>query len=282
MSYAYYVKNILINLGSTATTFLYGICLLELSLLLGALFNRGMYRNYQTKTVHIIRGVPGIGKKTLVAQLEADSSNNFALVDRDEYFITDGEYQFKGSELSKADHYSRSKFLTVLGKKITNIYVIGYFNEIWMYQEYVDIAKLLGYRVTIKEIPCVNIDSLTYFNTRCAYNTPLQKSIKCYNTWQEDVRAEYYEAFIPAFPGDTLPKKVSKITLDAQLDNYWGKTDSDTEVDTFQFDELIEYDATVASVSDAEYNEVFKRDYSFNMPLDGRYDLREDRPIRHI
>ena len=137
-------------------------------------------------------------------------------------------------------------------------------------------CQIIRNEVKINEIYCENLDALHYFNKRCIHNTPNQKSIKCFNTWQIDPRVLYYEPFIPELPGDTLPKTnpMSLKDMDIQLKCYWDNIPTNN----VPFKQITTCTQTIMSINSTDYNEVFERDYSFNKPLDGRYDLREDRP----
>ena len=117
--------------------------------------------------VTIVRGVPGAGKKYYVYHSEKDKTDTFALCDWNEYFRdTDGEYKFKGTELGRAEQYSRLKFIRAISDQVKRIYVVGYFNEEWMYYEYEKLAKVAGYNVEIVDIECSDHKHLMHFNKR--------------------------------------------------------------------------------------------------------------------
>ena len=280
--------NIISNLINTPIIFLLGLVFfLESFLLLGLLFNSKMYKNTSPKTITIIRGVPGSGKRYLVAQLERDNEEIFSLCDRNEYFIKDKKFNFKGSEIARAEQSSRMKVLKSISSGIRNIYVINYFNEKWMYREYVELAKMYKYKFNILELPCVDNDHLVYFNKRSIYNTPITKSKKCYDNWESDYMCKYYEPYIESLPGDSIPS-TNNIDLDKQLDNYispdYFKKSSESlqKFDTTQSNSLIKYSGFSDVLNLNEFNEIFKREYNNNYQLKPKkiYDLREDHCIR--
>ena len=82
--------------------FVTGVLFMESVLLLAAIFTPFIYKKGSPKTLTIIRGPPGSGKKYLVSQLEQDNNEIFALCDKNQYFIQEGKYEFKGSDLSRA------------------------------------------------------------------------------------------------------------------------------------------------------------------------------------
>ena len=284
-SIVYYSQKILRSLNYPSLFFLYAIFLTESILLLGALFRRSMYKSPIEKTVHIIRGLPGAGKKYLVANLEEFNGTEFSICDRNKYFVKNNQFNFKGSELSQAEQSSRIKFLDSIQKGVVNIYVINYFNELWMYDEYIKIAMMFNYKVKILEIPCSDEAHLQYFTKRSIYNTPVNKSLKCYKNWESDARAMYYQPYIECLPGDCLPKNTTKKILDDQLDDIKANLDknpetseeedydSDTDVNLFDYSDYIN------AMDKKTFNNVFKQESS-NRKTGGRYNLREDTKYR--
>lgn len=271
----------LIELTSNpAMLFVSSIFLMETMLLLAALFTH-IYKQHPPKTVTIIRGVPGAGKKYLISQLERDNDDIFAICDKNQYFTLNGEYNFTGSELSKANQSSRIKLLNSISNGINTIYVINYFDELWMYQEYLQIAKMHNYKTDILEIPCPDMDHLSYFNKRSSHKTPYSKSKSCYDNWEKDDRAIYYEPYIKGFPGDSLPK-TKPVNLNKQLDDY--KTDTSVEVpsNTFNFMPLIKYGEIIDFMSQFFHTKIFKREVNVNTKLKKniKYDLKEHAPFK--
>lgn len=284
-SIVYYSQKILRSLNYPSLFFLYAIFLTESILLLGALFRRSMYKSPEQKTVHIIRGLPGAGKKYLVAHLEEFNETEFSICDRNKYFVKNNQFNFKGSELSQAEQFSRIKFLDSIKKGVVNIYVINYFNKLWMYAEYIKIAHAFNYKIKILEIPCTDEAHLQYFTKRSIYNTPVNKSRKCYKNWESDARAIYYQPYIECLPGDCLPKNTTKKILDDQLDDIKANLDkipetseeedydSDTDVNLFDYSDYIN------AMDKKTFNNVFKQESS-NRKTGGRYNLREDTKYR--
>tara|TARA_B110000971_G_C19775526_1_gene392840 strand:- start:24 stop:710 length:687 start_codon:yes stop_codon:yes gene_type:complete len=218
---------------------------------------RNYYNKFLDKTVTIIRGVPGSGKRYLIADLEKDSISSFSICDRNQYFLHNGVYNFKGSEISKSECASRMKFLQSLTRKIKNIYVIGYFNEKQMYEEYIQLARMNNYKVKVIEIKCKDRNTLNYFNNRSVYNPPNLKSRNCYSNWEDDSEAAIYEPYIESLPGDCLPN-VANIDLDKQLNNYW-----DNDFEPFVPEEEIEYyDEFIDHVNEQQFINILRREWT--------------------
>ena len=238
------------------------ILLLETFLCFFTLAIRTYHNKHYDKTVTIIRGVPGSGKRYLITDLEKDSLDQFAICDRNQYFIKNSIFKFKGSDISKSKFASRMKFLYSLVRKVKNIYVIGYFNEKWMYLEYIQLAKMNNYKVRIIELKCKDRDTLNYFNNRSVYKTPNLKSRNCYSNWEEDTHALMYEPYIESLPGDTLPHE-QYINLDKQLEDYWnGECKIVDERDDRNVKKIQHYDGFVNFVSNPTFRNILKREYT--------------------
>jgi len=270
---------ILANMVTNAplATFFGGLFLLETSLLFFSAYIRNYYED---KVIYVVRGVPGVGKKHLIADLEIDNLDEFAVCDRNQYFITDNKYRFKGEELSHAEQSCRIKVLDSIKYNIKNIYILGYFNELWMYQEYKKIAEMTNYKFKVIEIPCMDEDQLSYFNSRATHTTPFSKSKKCFKNWQKDSDAIYYEPYIPKFPGDVTPKLVSLSNkqMDKQLDNYFNKDNIEEIIEDNDTGNknLLEWEDSPRFIDGDSYKEAYKLETNFlrnRLPGDKMYDV---------
>lgn len=203
--------------------------------------------------VTIVRGVPGSGKTYYVYHLEKERDGEFALCNWNDYFVDgEGNYKFKGSELGRAEQQSRLKFIRAISEKVKRIYVVGYFNEEWMYYEYEKLAKVSGYNVEIVDIECSDHRHLMHFNKRSQHNTPYTKSLKCFDNWEYYETNTRQEPYIENFPGDVIPSYgvVTRSQLDKQLDDY-NKNKGKPKC-------LIQTDSDSESEKDArEYSDVF-------------------------
>lgn len=248
---------------------------------LGRLSNNEKNENKVT----IVRGVPGAGKKYYVYHLEKDNDSGFALCDWNEYFVdSEGEYKFKGSELGRAEQYSRLKFIRAIAEKVKRIYVVGYFSESWTYYEYEKLAKVSGYNVEVVDIECPDHRHLMHFNKRSSHNTPYSKSLKCYNSWEKDDSESRQEPYIECFPGDVIPSYgvVTRSQLDKQLEDYRknkGKpecliqTESDDETEK---DERDYNDVFVEYISESEKDQILERDFYNRYFGDSEGDFDEE------
>jgi len=157
----------------------------------------------------IIRGVPGVGKKHLVYHMERefDDDESFCLCDRNDYFITNGKFKFNPKDLHRAEQQLRMKFIMALQESdIERLYIIGYFEEFWMYEEFIRLGELNNYKVRVIDLRCPDEEHLIYFNKRGKMSPPLIKSKKCFEAWEHNPGAYIQEPYIEPLVGDCLPK----------------------------------------------------------------------------
>jgi hypothetical protein len=138
------------------------------------------------KQVKIIRGVPGIGKRNYIYYLESDMNREYVICDINDFFTTNGTYEFNGKHLAEAESSMMTKFITAINNTDRRIYVIGTFEKPWMYNNYINIAKLNGYDTYVTELDCANTTELRHFNKRSTHNVPYSKSVKVYTSWESD------------------------------------------------------------------------------------------------
>jgi len=148
------------------------------------------------KYVKIIRGVPGVGKRSYVYYLESDMQREYVICDINEFFIKNGNFEFDGKCLAEAEAYMMSKFVTAIRNSDRRIYVIGTFEKPWMYSNYINIAKLCGYSTYVTELTCENTSELQHFNKRSVHKIPYSKSLKAYNSWVIDPSAYIRQPYL--------------------------------------------------------------------------------------
>ena len=141
------------------------------------------------KKLKIIRGVPGIGKRSYVYYLENGLNREFTVCDINDYFTKKDNYKFIGKEIAKAEADTMNCFINAMKNKDARIYIIGTFEKTWMYKNFVDLAKINGYSVNITELECKNIDELKHFNKRSKHDIPYSKSLKSFTDWETDTVA---------------------------------------------------------------------------------------------
>tara|TARA_B100000963_G_C22621839_1_gene670333 strand:+ start:887 stop:1915 length:1029 start_codon:yes stop_codon:yes gene_type:complete len=175
------------------------------------------------RTVTIVRGVPGVGKRHYVYNQEKNKKGLFGICDWNDYFKdNEGNHSFDGTMISRAENFSKMAFLDYLSREVDRIYVLGYFSEIWSYSEYETLAKMNGYNIKIVELKCQDVDHLRHYNKRSSHKVPMAKSKKVFENWEVDPDSVYQEPYLENFPGDCIPKygTVNVEELDKQLHDY--------------------------------------------------------------
>jgi len=152
--------------------------------------------NPDDKKLKIIRGVPGVGKRSYVYYLEEGLNRNFVICDWNDYFIKNNQYKFNGKKLAEAEADAMDTFLSSIQNSTKRIYVIGTFPKRWMYDNYIKIAKMHDYEVDITELECSTRAELEHFNKRSVHSVPMTKSVKIFDSWEKDDRTYTRPAFL--------------------------------------------------------------------------------------
>ena len=161
------------------------------------------------KEIFIIRGVPGAGKKHLIYHMERDFDDDelFSICDRNNYFITDGKFQFNYKYIHQANQQLRMQFINALTNTYAKrVYITGYFEEYWQYEEFIKLGELNNCKVRVIELRCPDEEHLTYFNKRGKTSPPLIKSKKCFENWEYTSDEYVQEPYIEPLEGDCIPK----------------------------------------------------------------------------
>jgi hypothetical protein len=219
--YAYYTETIDIILMFS----LFGLFIIFLSFIVGYFYS--FYKKYAIeKTVTIIRGVPGIGKTSYIASMEYDyDDNNDYKVCYWQYYYGKGlKYKYRPNETKQAELWTLMLFINYMIRRISRIYVVSTFENIWQYDIYIYLAKIFKYKVKIVELECINKQYLQHFQQRSNRNIPLSRAIRIFNDWQYDERAILQDPFIePELLGDSIPiyDNTNSISLDKELEAYF-------------------------------------------------------------
>lgn len=97
-----------------------------------------------SKTLYIIRGVPGSGKSALAHQLTKN------VVETDDFMMVDGEYKYDKDKVYACHKKCFNKVLDYMVHNVSPIAVANTFIKKKDYKPYVDLAKEFGYNVEIK------------------------------------------------------------------------------------------------------------------------------------
>ena len=113
-----------------------------------------------SKTLYIIRGLPGSGKSTLGAKL-ADTCYYYHPThggvrpysfSADDWFTDqDGSYNFVPEELSDAHEDCRARVLGAMLSEVENIAVCNTFSQAWEAEPYLKLCNMHGYTPVVLE-----------------------------------------------------------------------------------------------------------------------------------
>ena len=169
-------------------------------------------KKFSKKTVYIVRGLPGSGKKKFVYYHQGFKNKElgyfhqrikngrFGICYSQNYFE---DQKYNPELLYESQIYLNQMFSKMLKNKITNIYILGDFSLKRSYSDLITKAQNNNYCVKIIEIVCPDMDHLNYFTTRT--KKPAKKIYNMAKTWEFDNRALYLSPYIPDFSGDSLP-----------------------------------------------------------------------------
>lgn len=94
------------------------------------------------KELILVRGLPGSGKSTF-----ADLIGGFRC-EADMYFMVDGEYKFDMSKIKEAHRLCKEQCQSYMQKEKPKIIVSNTFTQEWEMEDYYELAKTYGYKVT--------------------------------------------------------------------------------------------------------------------------------------
>lgn len=123
------------------------------------------------KTVTIMRGVPGSGKSTFIANHAPEG----AVVCSADHFFTspDGEYHYDESKIREAHDACFAKFVRAVADGVRCIYVDNTNSRRWEFERYTNLANELGYRVyEVMPVTNANADELA---ARCVHGVSADK-----------------------------------------------------------------------------------------------------------
>lgn len=162
----------------------------------------------QQKTVFILRGLSGSGKSSYARRMErcftieSESRVNTIIVSADHLFETPGgEYAFDASRLGEAHAQCMARFLRAIRMGVQRIIVDNTNVRRWEYDNYVEIAGMLGYVVRIIEFSCDDLATARRFMARSSHSMAEITYCDMLLRWEHDSRTTY--AFKPTDESDT-------------------------------------------------------------------------------
>jgi predicted kinase len=94
------------------------------------------------KELILLRGLPGSGKSTF-----AELIGGFRC-EADMFFMEDGEYKFDINRIKEAHHWCKKECESFMVREKPKVIVSNTFTQEWEMEDYYDLAKRYGYKVT--------------------------------------------------------------------------------------------------------------------------------------
>jgi len=94
------------------------------------------------KELILVRGLPGSGKSTF-----AEVIGGFRC-EADMFFMEGGEYKFDVTRIEKAHKWCKEQCKSFMSREKPKVIVSNTFTQEWEMEDYYDLAKRYGYKVT--------------------------------------------------------------------------------------------------------------------------------------
>lgn len=138
-----------------------------------------------TKTLVILRGLPGSGK-TFTAKEMTRGVDSYAVLSGDHFFTgDDGVYRFDASRLGQAHAACQVNTHRSMVLGVELIIVDNTNSRHWEYQIYLEMAQAFGYDVEIKTIGGRSFDDIRTYAKRCVHEVPEEAILKMAYRWED-------------------------------------------------------------------------------------------------
>lgn len=121
------------------------------------------------KTVLIMRGCPGSGKKSY---LDGNYPHATVCSANDYFYNESGEYVFVPSEVPASHDFCRAAYEEAIANEVKIIAVCNCNVKLWEFQKYLITAQEHGYDV---EVICMRVKDLDMVARRNIYDVPVEK-----------------------------------------------------------------------------------------------------------
>lgn len=164
------------------------------------------------KVVYILRGLPGSGKSTLSKYL-SDNITDSVVCSADDYFTSNGSYNFDRSKLQEAHDECYAKFKDCIGFNM--IPIIDNTNVTKKeYSKYVTHAQLNNCAVITLEIHCKDRDMARLFASRNSHGVSTNDVLKMLAKWETSDSSNLLSPF-------TNVIKSNKLSVQEESFNKW-------------------------------------------------------------
>jgi predicted kinase len=139
-----------------------------------------------TKTVIIMRGLPGSGKSTAIKSVKVDK----VICSADNFFMVDGEYRFDPSKLPQAHQACLRDFMSSINAQASTIIVDNTNIRLWEYSTYSALAEAYGYKVILIEMANKDVPLCAERNTHGVPRDAIQRMKDAWEAplgWHENI-----------------------------------------------------------------------------------------------
>ena len=145
----------------------------------------------RSSCVIVLRGVPGSGKSFLSHHCSEffEDPSQVAICSADDFFMDDSKYTFSTSQLHRAHLHCFDHFLNAILEHKRMIIVDNTNSQLWEYQSFVYISNLFAIPCSVLEVPCLDVQMLEMYRSRCVHNLDHGASLSMYQRWQKDPQA---------------------------------------------------------------------------------------------
>ena len=133
----------------------------------------------------LIRGLPGSGKSTLASTLAEWDGEKLFMYAADDYFYSDGVYNFNPSKLPAAHAQCQERCDNAMKNGASRIAIHNTFVCRWEMQVYLTLADTYGYRVTVVSVFDGGLDDKELF-VRNTHGVPLNAITRMRANYEHD------------------------------------------------------------------------------------------------
>lgn len=123
-----------------------------------------------SKTVYILRGLPGSGKSTEASKIAKDPES--VICSADNYFIKNGKYTFNAKELPNAHYFCAKLFMQALKDGVNCVVVDNTNIKKRDYRDYLAYAEQYGYTVKVVVVGGFSAADVEIYHNRNTHKVP--------------------------------------------------------------------------------------------------------------
>eukprot|EP00118_Oscarella_pearsei_P026888 m.310543 g.310543 ORF g.310543 m.310543 type:complete len:1493 (+) comp52446_c0_seq1:108-4586(+) len=143
--------------------------------------------SFATKSLVLLRGLPGSGKSTVAKSLRSDSKAE--ICSADDYRYSSQGYAFNQSRLVDVHRQCFLKCIELVGQGCPMVIIDNTNSHLWEYAVYERLGHVCGYQVKVVEIACPDQAMVGRFAGRNVHSVSIDVSMKMWKGWEPDTKA---------------------------------------------------------------------------------------------